>query len=226
MVELVIIGDCQLYLGDCLEILPTLNGFDTIVSDPPFGMAYQSSWRTDKHDEIKGDFTDDYLIWSCNLDAPHSKYIFCRWDNLPNVPLPKSCITWVKNNWTSGDLEHAHGRQTELILFYCGGKHFFPTGRPSDVLNGRKAFSNEHPTAKPVDVMRNIVEWTDGVVCDPFMGSGTTGVACARLGRKFIGIEIEPKYFDIACKRIEEAYKQPDMFVEPPKKAEQIEAQL
>ena len=53
------------------------------------------------------------------------------------------------------------------------------------------------------------------------MGSGTTGVACVKLGRKFIGIELEPKYFDIACKRIEEAYRQPDMFIEPPKKAEQ-----
>ena len=58
-------------------------------------------------------------------------------------------------------------------------------------------------------------------ILDPFMGSGTTGVACVKLGRKFIGIEIEPKYFDIACKRIEEAYKQPDFFVEPPKKSEQ-----
>lgn len=70
--------------------------------------------------------------------------------------------------------------------------------------------------------MQHIVKWTAGTVLDPFMGSGTTGVACAKMGRKFIGIEIEPKYFDIACKRIEEAYKQPDMFVELPKKAEQI----
>ena len=63
--------------------------------------------------------------------------------------------------------------------------------------------------------------WSDvrGVVVDPFMGSGTTGVACAKLGRKFVGIEIEPKYFDIACKRIEDAYKQPDLFIEAPKKA-------
>ena len=56
---------------------------------------------------------------------------------------------------------------------------------------------------------------------DPFMGSGTTGVACAKLGRKFIGIEIEPKYFDIACRRIEQAYAQPDMFIEPAPKAVQ-----
>ncbi len=59
-------------------------------------------------------------------------------------------------------------------------------------------------------------------ILDPLMGSGTTGVACAKLGRNFIGIEIEPKYFDIACKRIEQAYDQPDMFIEQPKKAEQL----
>jgi site-specific DNA-methyltransferase (adenine-specific) len=55
-------------------------------------------------------------------------------------------------------------------------------------------------------------------ILDPFAGSGTTGVACAKLGRKFIGIELDPGYFDIACKRIEDAYKQPDLFIEPPKK--------
>ena len=63
---------------------------------------------------------------------------------------------------------------------------------------------------------------SDGeTILDPFMGSGTTGVACAKLGRKFIGIELEKKYFDIACQRIEEAYQQPDMFIEPPAKAKQ-----
>ena len=78
-----------------------------------------------------------------------------------------------------------------------------------------------HPTQKPVAVMMPFVQLVDAdeIVLDPFMGSGTTGVACAKLGRKFIGIELEPKYFDIACKRIEQAYDQPDMFIEPPKKA-------
>ena len=65
------------------------------------------------------------------------------------------------------------------------------------------------------------IERTAGTVLDPFMGSGTTGVACAKMGRKFIGIEIDPKYFDIACERIRKAYDQPDLFVEPPAKATQ-----
>jgi len=82
----------------------------------------------------------------------------------------------------------------------------------------------EHPTQKPVGV----IEWCINhlpddarIILDPFMGSGTTGVACAKLGRKFIGIEIERKYFEIACQRIREAYDQPDLFIEPPAKAVQ-----
>lgn len=76
----------------------------------------------------------------------------------------------------------------------------------------------EHPTQKPVGVMEWSISHTKGAktILDPFMGSGTTGVACVKLGRKFIGIEMESRYFDIACKRIEDAYKQPDMFVAPP----------
>jgi site-specific DNA-methyltransferase (adenine-specific) len=77
----------------------------------------------------------------------------------------------------------------------------------------------DHPSPKPVKLMEWVVSNLDGeTVVDPFCGSGTTGVACAKLGRKFIGIEIEPKYFDIACRRIEQAYAQPDMFVTPPAK--------
>lgn len=213
------IGDCTLYLGDSMDILPTLGAADSIVSDPPYGMNYQSSRRTDKHDLISGDGDGEALRWICNLEATHSKYIFCRWDNLMDSALPKtkSTITWVKNNWGSGDLEHSHGRQTELLLFYAGDNHVFPKHRPSDVIRCAKAPSDEHPTAKPVDLMYFIVEWTSGLVLDPFMGSGTTGVACAKMGRKFIGIEREESYFEIACKRIERAYAQPDLFVAQPK---------
>lgn len=81
-----------------------------------------------------------------------------------------------------------------------------------------------HPTEKPVSLMRELIALfsnKDETICDPFMGSGTTGIAAVKLGRKFIGIEIEPRYFDIACKRISEALKQPDMFIQPPKPAKQ-----
>jgi site-specific DNA-methyltransferase (adenine-specific) len=210
------IGACTLYLGDCRDVLPTLGKVDAVVTDPPFGMAFQSNHRAKKHLAIAADENTDLLLWACNLEASHSKYVFCRWDNLGEMAKPKSCITWVKNNWSMGDLQHEHGRQTEIALFYPGPDHFWPKGRPSDVVYANRTGNELHPTQKPLSLMKEMVEWTHGVVFDPFMGSGTTGVACVKLGRSFIGIEREPKYFDIAYRRIEEAYKQPDMFVAAP----------
>lgn len=210
-----LIGDATLYLGDFRDILPTLGPADAVVTDPPYGMEFRSNHRAAKHDFIANDGTQDCLLMACLLLAQHSKYIFCRWDNLFEVPKPKSLVTWVKNNWSMGDLEHEHARQTEVALFYAGEGHYFPSGRPQDVVIAPRTGNDNHPTEKPVSLMEKVVGWTAGTVLDPFMGSGTTGVACAKLGRKFIGIELEPKYFDIACRRIEEAYRQPRLFQEP-----------
>ena len=212
------IGECKLYLGDCREILPTLGKLDAVVTDPPYGMEFRSNYRTvrPKFHAIANDHSTDALVWASELEAAHSKYVFCRWDNLPDVPKPKSCITWIKNNWSMGDLTGEHARQTEVALFYPGPDHAFPCGRPSDVIQAPRTGNEWHPTEKPVQLIWHVARWTSGVVVDPFMGSGTTGVACVKLGRKFIGIEIEPKYFDIACRRIEAAYRQPDLFIEQP----------
>lgn len=206
------IGDCTLYHGDSRELEPAIH-YDSIASDPPFGMDFQSNHREIQHIKIANDKTEDLLKWTCDLEADHSMYIFCRWDNLAAIPKPKSLITWIKNNHSMGDLEHEHGRQTEVIAFYNGANHSWPTKRPNDVIKADRTGNIFHPTEKPVELMKVIVGWTAGIVFDPFMGSGTTGVACAQLNRKFIGCELEQKYFDIACKRIENAYKQPDMFV-------------
>lgn len=112
-----------------------------------------------------------------------------------------------------GDLEHEHGRQTEIALFYPGENHDFPGKRPTDVIRAPRTNNAFHPTEKPVQLMRAIVEWTRGTVLDPFMGSGATGIATLQLGRKFIGIEIDPVHFETACKRIEDGLRRPEMFV-------------
>ena len=205
-----IIGECELYLGDCLEVMPLIGKVDAVVTDPPYGMSFKSNHRKEKHLKIANDENEDFLLWATKINSRHSKYIFCRWDNLTNVEKPKSLITWVKNNWSMGDLDHEHARQTEVALFYNGHEHFFPKSRPPDVVFASRTGNEFHPTEKPIELMKQFVEWTDGVCFDPFMGSGTTLVACAKLGRKGIGIELEEKYFDIACKRVEEAYRQPD----------------
>jgi len=210
------IGDATLYLGDCLEILPTLEGVDAVVTDPPYGMGFRSNRRLQKHDAICGDADASLLQWACRLQARQSKYVFCRWENLIEVPKPRSVVVWVKNNWSMGDLSHEHARQTEMILFYPGINHQWGGGRPTDVVTAPRSGNEHHPTEKSTLLMQKVVKWTTGTVFDPFMGSGTTGVACANLGRKFIGIEIEPKYFDIACKRISDAYKQPRLFEDAP----------
>jgi site-specific DNA-methyltransferase (adenine-specific) len=216
-----VIGDCVLYQGDCLEVVPLIGKVDAVVTDPPYGMSFQSNHRIVSHKRIANDCGDELLQWACRLEAPHSKYVWMRWDNIADIPMPRSLITWVKNNHSMGDLDHEHGRKTEVCAFYKGPDHFFPSGRPTDVITGTRTGNEFHPTQKPVDLMRNVVEWTSGVVCDPFMGSGTTLVACAKLGRKGIGIELDSDYFDIACRRVEEAYRQPDLFVAPPAPAVQ-----
>jgi site-specific DNA-methyltransferase (adenine-specific) len=200
-----------LYHADCQSIFDTLQ-FDSIVTDPPYGMSFVSNHRKEKHKFIENDDNEELLKWICNVNVNHSKYVFCRWDNIYNVNKPKSLITWVKNNWSMGDLNHEHGRQTETILFYAGEKHFFPNGRPSDVIKAPRTLNNYHPTEKPIQLMHAIIEWTNGVVIDPFMGSGSTAIASIRANRKFIGIEIDENYFEIACNRIKQELQSPMLF--------------
>ncbi len=187
---------------------------ESVVTDPPYGMSFRSNYRNTKHDAIHNDESVHCLQRICNIPALHSKYIFCRWDNFSDLPKPRSLITWVKNNWSMGDLRHEHARQTEVLLFYPGPKHFFPAKRPTDVIQGARTRNENHPTEKPVQLIQTIVGWTSGTIFDPFMGSGSTGVACAQLGRKFIGIEIDERYFDVACRRMTDAHKQADMFTQ------------
>ncbi len=223
MSKVVQIGPATLYLGDCMDVLPTLPKVDAVVTDPPYGMAFRSNRRLQRHDAIKNDEGIGHLILACELEVSHSKYVFCRWDNVLQVPKPKSLVTWVKNNWSMGDLEHEHARQTEVALFYPGVNHDFPEGRPTDVVSVARTGNEYHPTEKPVGLMERVIKWTRGTVLDPFMGSGTTGVACMNLGRPFIGIEIEPRYFDIACRRIEQAHAQGRLFEPEQRKPEQAE---
>ena len=214
-----------LYNCDCRDVVGSVT-YDTLISDPPYGMAFRSNHRAEKHAAIANDGDVGMLQWTCDLPASHSKYIFCRWDNLVDVPKPKSLVTWVKNNWSMGDLKHEHGRQTEVALFYPGPDHFFANGRPSDVVRAPRTGNGDHPTQKPVELMEQVVLWTAGVVFDPFMGSGSTGIASARLGRAFIGVELYPGYFDTACRAIERAVGSPSMFRPKPANDNAVTASL
>lgn len=211
----IVIGNATVYHGDCLEIIQSITGISSVITDPPYGMDFQSNFRSEKHEKIANDNSAELAIkvieWAKEI-ADHSVYAFGRWNNVVDYPQPRSLITWVKNNWSMGDLEHEHARQTEVIFFYPCKNHKFPNTRPTDVVQHPRTQNEYHPTEKPIGLMEKLISWTDGVICDPFMGSGTTGVAALNMGRKFIGIEREKKYFDIACERIAAAQAQGRLF--------------
>ena len=213
------IGDCRLILGDCREILPTLPRVDAVVTDPPYGIGFEKgsggrgihSSKTGGRNigPIVGDDTpfdpapwlafENVILWGANHFAarlPHGRWL--AWNKLGDME-PWDSFSDVEFAWQNI-------RASDRIFSHLW-KGLCQAGA------GEKRF---HPTAKPVALMR----WCIGhlpfgceTILDPFMGSGTTGVACVKLGRKFIGIEIEPKYFDIACRRIEEEQRQGDMFL-------------
>lgn len=210
------IGDCTLYLGDCREILPTLGKVDAVVTDPPYGIGWKP--RVTHQDQTWVDVIDFditsfligryHLIWGGQYFA----------DVLPKAD---GWLTWIKRpadfdfsldprTYATTELAWRDwGKASHKVHVWDGGKR---AGTPEN-----RTFC--HPSQKPLEIMDWCIRQlpADGAtVLDPFMGSGTTGVACVKLGRKFIGIEIEPRYFDIACKRIAAAYAQPDLFVASP----------
>lgn len=231
-----------LYLGDCREILPTLTALvgkvHCVPMDPPYGISYQTNHRKvmDTPEMLQGD--QEAPLWCLGLAesllaSSGALYVCTRFDVVPIwMAAIRSCgltlkttVVWDKTNHTAGDLEGDYGNQTELVLFAHRGEHKLRGGRDVNLWRIPRPPAGDHPTPKPVDLMaRMIRNSTDAgdLVLDPFMGSGTTGVAAVKMGRRFVGIEVEPKYFDLSCKRISEAAKQGDMFVAKPAPAKQL----
>jgi DNA modification methylase len=225
------IGGQRLILGDCLEVMRELGPVDAVVTDPPYGIGrdkgmggggasfggkrgvavrlgrYDGAWDAARPDPVVFDAmlsaADLQVIWGGQFFAdmlpPQGKWLF--WDKCQTMP-----------SYGDGELAWTSlpGNAVKQFTFNGSGLH-------------SKEKQRFHPTQKPVALM----EWCLGflpdaqTVLDPFMGSGTTLVACQKLGRQGIGIEIDPDYFEIACKRVDEAARQPDLFVEPALKSEQ-----
>ena len=195
--DIVTIGDATLYHGDCLEILPTLDKVDAIVTDPPY---------PDKHVPQYG-FSNELMGAIC------CDRFMVFWSSRAEFPLAHSSVhIWDKKTGVQSQYER---------IFEAGGGAAYKVFRHY-LINSTVAASftgdiyTGHPSQKPerlmVDVVAHISKNKHETILDPFMGSGTTGVACANLGRKFIGIEIERKYFDIAVERITAAYAQQRLF--------------
>lgn len=199
------IGDATLYLADCMDVLPTLGKVDAVVTDPPYGIDIAANPFRQKHE--KKDWDSDIPDLSILPDCPT---IIWGGNYFP-LPPTQGFLVWDKvqpADFSSAQVETAWTNQQKPAKLFR--RHVV-------------SYEKHHPTTKPLELMIFCLEWLGNqeTILDPFMGSGTTGVACVKLGRRFIGIEREPEYFDIACRRIEEAYKQPDMFIEQPKKQKQ-----
>jgi site-specific DNA-methyltransferase (adenine-specific) len=222
MTEPVIIGDCTLYQGDCLEIMPTLGKVDAVVTDPPYGM----NWLCDNKrfsggsPESKKSRPRNPKTYAAKIAGDDKPFDVAPWLGFPQVILWGSnhynlptgtTLVWIKR------FEAGYGSfLSDAEIAWQKGGHGVYCRR--DTTMAGETNSRQHPTQKPVGIMEWCVERTTGDVLDPFMGSGTTGVACVKLGRKFIGIELDERYFQIACERIQKAYDQPDMFVAQPEK--------
>lgn len=193
-----------LYCCDSEAIVPFLELPELIITDPPYGIDYQSSWRTDKSKrkaKINGD--DKFPLWIFDLKPSNAMFVFCRWDNLKEIPKPKSFIVWDKMTHSMGDLNHEYGRQWEGIAFYPGPDHSF-IKRPADIIKCPKVPAEKliHPNEKPVGVYYPILKAHSGNVLDLFFGSGSVGIACERMGRKWIGVDNDEAHCAIAKKRI------------------------
>ena len=239
-----VIGACELYLGDCREVLPTLGHVDAVVTDPPYAVSVAGSVNVSPKGTRKFDFFAGDTDWvamnalvadalaSAVQCAPSTFIAWCShrqvgfindilesagYSTRPLVwrkkcPPPSApgagfagAVEWAVYGYLSG--RFWSGNQYDANVFECDN---YRHGQPDKV---------DHPTQKPLDLICWNIDRTvapNALTLDPFMGSGTTGVACAKLGRRFIGIEIEPKYFDISCRRIEQAYRQADLFVKQP----------
>lgn len=198
---------------------------DCIVTDPPYLMDYKSNRRknkNDRFDKIKNDKDNNELIKNfipkCYelLNDNTAIYMFCSWHNIDFFKQEfekhfklKNLLVWNKNNHGSGDLKGSYAPKHELILYGHKGRSLHNNKRIADVLNYDKISSSKllHPTEKPVDMLEWFVSNNSNendIILDPFMGSGSTGVACKNLNRNFIGIELDKEYFDIAKERIGE----------------------
>ena len=200
------IGNATLYLGDCMEILPTLGKVDAVITDPPYGLAEKlqgGTWGKQYEGESKDwdakpwspspvfmQSADNFVIWGGNYFVlPPSRCWFVHDKTIRGMTFADAELAWTNFD-----------KNTRVFSFL--------------VPRGFLGKQREHPTEKPLPLMRWCIEQAGNpqTILDPFMGSGTTGVAAIQLGRKFIGIEREPKYFDIACSRIEQAHAQGQLF--------------
>ena len=212
-------GDVRLYLGDCLEVLPTLGSVDAVVTDPPYAIPTNAA-QGRKITRTIGDlsliesvFRGLFGEWG---QLASRAFVFCDGTSYP-VIFRAAYGSWLTALlvWAKGQIGMGREyRKSHELIMHCWkqGTPIYSNGVGySDILEAAPIPSEKrfHPAEKPVELVEQLLRVCGDVVLDPFMGGNSTGVACVKTGRKFIGIEIDPGYFDIAVKRISEAQMQP-----------------
>jgi site-specific DNA-methyltransferase (adenine-specific) len=238
------IGNATLYCGDCLESLQEIDGFDAIITDPPFssgartdagkstrgamlrGVKWDADWFS--HDNMATHgflfmmrLLGSQLLQEASLGA--TAHFFIDWRMYPNLYGALESSGWIVKDLVVWDKEYFgmganYRNQHELIIYAEKGGADFPSHNIGNVIRCSREKAENHPTEKPVALLETLLSAStreDQLVFDPFMGSGSTGVACAKMGRKLIGCEIDRRHFDTACERIERAYREPAMFSMP-----------
>jgi site-specific DNA-methyltransferase (adenine-specific) len=199
--ETVTIGTATLILGDCQEVLPTLGRFDAVITDPPYGIGIAKNPVRQMHKRMDWDASvpETSLIDACIACGDIALLWGGNYFDLP----PSQCFyVWDKM------------QPQEFSLAMCEQAWTNKKGPAKIYKHSVRSYRKEHPTQKPVELMAWCIEQAGSpqTILDPFMGSGTTGVAAIQLGRTFTGIEREERYFQIACERIEQAYAQGQLF--------------
>lgn len=226
-----VIGAATLYLGDCLEAIADIPSASAIVTDPPYGVGFKYATHDDRPEAYEGGYgawlwerleraegllppASPVFVWQATPNIRH----FDRWFPRPwrimvgaknFVQMRPTAMQWSYDPivvwWTPGEKPYSMGTASKD----------FHIANTAPVVSDPSNLEKAHPCPRPLDQVRHIVgQWCapDSVVLDLFMGSGTTGVACMEAGMRFIGIEKDPSYFDIACKRIYNAQRQERLF--------------
>lgn len=215
----------DLRCGDCLELLKTLpdKSVDLVVTDPPFGISFQSHRRKEKYDFIKNDDDLSFLpelmseLDRVLKDNSHI-YMFCAFKTIDIFKMEfekyfelKNIIIWNKGNFGTGNY---YRFKYEMVLFGQKGVKPLKSHSFADVIDCNGTGNELHPTQKPVELLRVFIDNSTergGVVLDPFMGSGSTGVACKQIERSFIGFEIDKNYYRVSCDRIKDTLENIDL---------------
>lgn len=231
----------ELYLGDCRDILPTLGKVDAVVTDPPYEAVMQNKWGVlsrnapsshVQHEELGFDAIDHMRddianavkeactgwalffcmaegvrAWRDSIEASGAKY--------------KRAMVWVKPDAMPQFNGQGPSTGHEMIVsawYGEGHSKWNGGGKPGTFIFTKNTQGAEHPTQKPLPLMSELISlftFPNDLVCDPFLGSGTTGIASVKLGRRFVGIEQNEKWFDLSCRRVSDALSRPDLFIAP-----------